>query len=82
LLATVLVGIDEGVVIAVFGAVVKGEPGVRESGGFTSLGLFDKGASLIAPNSGDKFSLLAMVSLDYVGDKNSPPLRVPLRGKG
>ena len=65
-----------------FGAVVKGEPGVRESEGFELLGLFDEGASLIAPNSGVRFSLLAMVSQEYVGERNSPPLRVPLRGKG
>ena len=57
MLATILVGIDEGigegVVIAVFGAVVKGEPGVRESGGFTSLGLFDKGVpTCLHSNSG------------------------------
>ena len=40
-----------------FGAVVKGEPG---------LGLFDKGASLIASNKGITFSLLVMGNLDYI----------------
>ena len=52
-----LVGIEEWAVVSVFGAVVKGEPG---------LGLFDKGASLIASNKGIKFSLLVMGNLDYV----------------
>ena len=52
-----LVGIQEWVVVSVFGAVVKGEPG---------LGLFDKGASLIASNKGITFSILVMGNLDYL----------------
>ena len=49
--------IEEWVVVSVFGAVVKGEPG---------LGLFDKGASLIASNKGITFSLLVIGNLDYI----------------
>ena len=37
-----LVGIEEWVVVSVFGVVVKGEPGVGEP-----VGIFDKRASLI-----------------------------------
>jgi len=70
-----LVGIEEWVVVSVFGVVVKGEPGVGEP-----VGLFDEGASLIAPNRGITSSLLAMGSLDYVkGNKQSTP-QCPVRG--
>ena len=61
-----LVGIEEWAVVSVFGAVVKGEPGVGESGEFELMGLFDEGASVIAPNRGITSSFLAMGSLDNV----------------
>lgn len=51
-----IVNTEEGVVAAVFRAVVKGEPGVREPGKLKSVGLVDKGASLNAPNKGAKTS--------------------------
>lgn len=46
------------------------------------VGLLDEGASFIAPKKDKTSSLLAMVSLEYVGERNSPSLRVHLRGKG
>lgn len=54
----VKVGTEEGVVVAVFVVVVKGEPGVGEPGEVKSVGLYDKRASLIAPNNGIKSLLL------------------------
>lgn len=57
------------------------EAGVREPGKIMSLGLDDKGASLSACNNGTK-SLLAMVSLEYMGKINCSPIRVLMRGKG
>lgn len=71
----VIVGIEEGVVAA-FRVVVKGEPCVGESGELKSMELFDKRASLSAPNKDAKPSLLTMVSLEYVRERDSPPIRV------
>ena len=71
-----VVGIEEWVVVLVFGVTVKGEPGVGEP-----VGVFDEGASIIAPNRGIASSLLARGSLDYVkGNKQSTPPPVPCRG--
>ena len=61
-----------------FGVVVKGEPGVQEPVESELVGLFDEGASLIASNMGIT-SLLAMGSLDYVGEINSPPPQCSVR---
>lgn len=62
--------------------MVKEEPGVEELGELKSVRLVDKWASLNAPNNGTNCFLLTMVKIEYIGDRNSPPLRVPLRGKG
>lgn len=52
-------------------------------GRIKSVELADKGASHKAPNEGVKSSLLALISQEYVGERNSsPPLRVLLWGKG
>lgn len=59
-----IVNTEEGLVAAVFRAVVKGEPGVREPGKLKSVGLVDKGASLNA-----KTSLQPIVSLEYFREK-------------
>lgn len=75
------VGTDEGIVI-VLRVMVKGEPVIREPWELRSVGLVDKGESLNAPNKGTKSSLLAMVSLEYVGQRNGLSLRLHLRGKG
>lgn len=64
-----------------FRIVVKGEFGDGKIGGIESVGLSDEGASLIAPYNDIKSSLLAMVSLEYVVERNIPPITVPLRGK-
>lgn len=56
--------------------------GIEESGELKSVGLVDKEASLNALNKGAKSSLLAMVILEYVDERNSPPHRIALRGKG
>lgn len=77
-----IVNTEEGVVAAVFRAVVKGEPGVREPGKLKSVGLVDKGASLNAPNKGAKTSLQPIVSLEYFRERNSPSLRVSLGAMG
>lgn len=54
--------------------MVKGEPGVRKLGELKSLGLVDKGVRLISSKRGTKSLLLVMVSLEYFGKRNSPPL--------
>lgn len=59
--------------------MIKGEQRVIPEK-LMSLWLFDKGVSLNAPNIGTS-SLLAMVSLDYVGKRNGSPLRVLMRVK-
>ena len=67
-----VVCIEEGGVIVVFWAVVKGESGVGKLEDSDSERLFDKGTSLNAPNKGTKSSLLAMVALEYVGERDGP----------
>lgn len=54
--------------------MVKGEPGVWKLGELKSLGLVDKGVRLISSKRGTKSLLLVMVSLEYFGKRNSPPL--------
>lgn len=65
------------VVVAVFRVMVQVGPGGGELGELKQVRLVDKGASLIALNRGTKQILMAMVSLEYVGRSNSPPLGSP-----
>lgn len=55
--------------------MAKGKIAAREPGGLKLVGLVYKGAALIVPNRTTKSSLLTMVSLEYVGERNSVPLR-------
>lgn len=59
--------------------MVKRESWVGELAELKSVGLFDKGSSLSAPNNKTKSSLLAMASLQYVVERNSSP-QGPLEG--
>jgi len=76
------VNVEEGVLVSVVGAMVKGGAGVRKPSKSNSDRLFDEGASLNASIKGKESSLLAMVSLNKLGKRNGLPLRVPIRGKG
>lgn len=57
--------------------MIKGEPGIKGSEKLKSVGLVDNRASLNAANKGT-ISLLAIVSLKYVGKRNSSFPRVPI----
>lgn len=73
--------IEEGGLVSVVGTSIKGEEGVAKPKKSKQDKLVDERASLIGPNEGTKSSLLAMVSLKYLGKRNSLPFRVLIRGK-
>lgn len=62
------------------GAVTKEESGVSKPEELNLGRPVDKRASLSDHNKGIKSSLLGMISLEYVWEKNSPPHRVSLKG--
>lgn len=65
--------IEEGEVVAMFGVLIKGEPGVRISeNSQNTLGLIDIRLSITSPYVGIN-SLLDMVSLEYVGRETVHP---------
>lgn len=74
------VGTEEGVVV-VFRVMVKGEFGVREPGEFKSVKLVDERAGLNAPLLWPVVFLTGHDKPVYVGERNDPPLRVPLQSK-
>lgn len=70
--------IDKGGIVAVVVAVITGESWVAKPKELDLGWLFDKWASLNAPN---KVTKSLVVSPNYVGKAKGPPLRVPMKAK-